>query len=119
MPRARARRRRPIPRSSPSRDCGRTGRLHAALRAASCRSHLRIWLPTGNLGRMADFSLNEDQIQLQKWVHGFAEDVIRPVAHEWDEREEFPWPVVQEAAKIGLYGWEFLLSSFSDNSGLT
>src|SRR6187402_1920036 len=68
---------------------------------------------------MADFSLNEDQLALQKWVHGFAEDVVRPAAHEWDEREEFPWPVVQEAAKIGLYGWEFLLSSFSDNSGLT
>ena len=46
--------------------------------------------------------LNEDQIQLQKWVHDFAEDVIRPAAEEWDEREEFPWPIVQEAANIGL-----------------
>ena len=29
---------------------------------------------------MADFSLdlNEDQLQIQKWVHDFAEDVIRP-----------------------------------------
>ena len=55
---------------------------------------------------MADFSLelNEDQLQIQKWVHDFAEDVIRPAAHEWDEREEFPWPIVEEAAKIGLYG---------------
>ena len=26
--------------------------------------------------------LNEDQIQLQKWVHDFAEDVIRPAAEE-------------------------------------
>ncbi|MEX0847668.1 MAG: acyl-CoA dehydrogenase family protein, partial [Ilumatobacteraceae bacterium] len=68
---------------------------------------------------MADFSLNEDQLQIQKWVHGFAEDVIRPAAHEWDEREEFPYPIVQEAAKIGLYGWEFLMSSFSDSTGLT
>jgi alkylation response protein AidB-like acyl-CoA dehydrogenase len=68
---------------------------------------------------MAEFSLNEDQQQIQKWVHGFAEDVIRPAAHEWDEREEFPFPVVQEAAKIGLYGWEFLMNSFSDSTGLT
>ncbi len=68
---------------------------------------------------MADFSLNEDQVQIQKWIHGFAEDVIRPAAHEWDEREEFPYPVVQEAAKIGLYGWEFLMNSFSDTTGLT
>ncbi|TPW16185.1 MAG: fadE [Acidimicrobiaceae bacterium] len=68
---------------------------------------------------MADFSLNEDQIQIQKWVHDFADKVIRPAAHEWDEREEFPYPVVQEAAKIGLYGWEFLMNTFADPSGLT
>ena len=55
---------------------------------------------------MADFnpSLNEDQLTIQKWVHDFAEDVMRPNAEEWDERGEFPWPVVQEAAQIGLYG---------------
>ena len=68
---------------------------------------------------MADFALNEDQLQLQKWVHDFAEGVIRPAAHEWDEREEFPYPIVQQAAEIGLYGWEFLMNSFADPTGLT
>ncbi len=70
---------------------------------------------------MAEFSLslNDDQLQLQSWVHEFARDVIRPVAHEWDEREEFPWPVVQEAAKNGLYGFDFLLNAMNDNTGLT
>ncbi len=68
---------------------------------------------------MADFALNDDQLAIQSWVHGFAQDVIRPVAHEWDEREEFPYPVVEEAAKIGLYGWEFLMNSFGDSTGLT
>ena len=71
---------------------------------------------------MADFSmeLNEDQIQLQKWIHGFAEDVMRPNAHEWDEREEFPYPIVQQAAEIGLYGWEFVAEAMmNDPSGLT
>jgi acyl-CoA dehydrogenase len=67
---------------------------------------------------MADFSLNEDQLQLQKWVHDFAEDVIRPVAHEWDEREETPWPVIEEAAKIGLYGFEFWANAWADPTGL-
>ncbi|MGA0894451.1 MAG: acyl-CoA dehydrogenase family protein, partial [Ilumatobacteraceae bacterium] len=43
---------------------------------------------------MADFSLNDDQVQIKDWVHTFAEDVVRPAAHEWDEREEFPWPIV-------------------------
>jgi alkylation response protein AidB-like acyl-CoA dehydrogenase len=70
---------------------------------------------------MTDFSLslNEDQIQLQKWIHDFADDVIRPAAHEWDEREEFPWPVVEEAAKIGLYGVDFLLNAMGDPTGIT
>ena len=52
-------------------------------------------------------ALNEDQRQIQKWVHDFAETVVRPAAEEWDEREEFPWPIVEEAAKIGLYGFDF------------
>jgi acyl-CoA dehydrogenase len=71
---------------------------------------------------MAEFSLNlsEDQQQIQKWVHDFAEEVVRPAAHEWDEREEFPWPIVEEAAKIGLYSFDFFAqASLGDTSGLT
>ena len=63
--------------------------------------------------------LNEEQRQIQKWIHGFAKDVIRPAAHEWDEREETPWPIIQEAAKIGLYSFEFLQNAFADPTGLT
>src|SRR6476646_10050955 len=70
---------------------------------------------------MSDFSLdlNEDQLQMQKWVHDFAENVIRPVAAEYDEKEETPWPVIQEAARIGLYSQEAMTSFFSDPTGLT
>ena len=70
---------------------------------------------------MADFSLtlDEDQLQIQKWVHDFAEGVVRPAAHEWDEREEFPWPIVEEAAQIGLYGVDFLMNAMGDPTGLT
>ena len=70
---------------------------------------------------MSDFSLalNDEQQQIRDWTHGFAEDVMRPAAHEWDEREEFPYPIVEEAAKIGLYGWEFLMNAMQDRSGLT
>jgi len=63
--------------------------------------------------------LNEDQTDLRDWVHGFARDVIRPAASEWDEREETPWPVIQEAAKIGLYGFESLATWFADPIGLS
>jgi alkylation response protein AidB-like acyl-CoA dehydrogenase len=70
---------------------------------------------------MSDFSLelNDDQLQLQQWVHDFAKDVIRPVAPEYDQREETPWPVIEEAAKIGLYSWDFIANCFSDKTGLT
>ena len=67
---------------------------------------------------MGEFSLalNEDQQQLQKWIHEFAAEVVRPAAHEWDEREEFPMPIVQEAARIGLYSWEFAANANDDTS---
>jgi acyl-CoA dehydrogenase len=52
-------------------------------------------------------------------VHGFADGVVRPAASEWDEREETPWPVIQEAAKIGLYGYEAIAQFWADPSGLT
>ncbi|MGW8380818.1 acyl-CoA dehydrogenase family protein [Streptomyces sp. ODS28] len=70
---------------------------------------------------MSGFSLelSEDQRDLRDWVHGFAADVVRPAAAEWDEREETPWPVIQEAAKIGLYGFESLADMFGDPSGLS
>ena len=71
---------------------------------------------------MAEFSLslNDDQVTLRDWIHQFAVDVMRPAAHEWDEREEFPWPIVQEAAKIGLYGMDFIAQAMlGDPTGLT
>src|SRR5690242_15132211 len=66
-----------------------------------------------------DFQLTEDQEQIRKWAHGFAEDEIRPVAAGYDEREEFPWPVVKRAAEVGLYGLEFYTETLAqDASGL-
>jgi acyl-CoA dehydrogenase len=69
---------------------------------------------------VTEFSLdlNEDQIQIQKWVHDFAEGVVRPAAHEWDEREETPWPLIEEAARVGLYSFDFLANCFADPTGL-
>src|ERR671932_2388676 len=63
--------------------------------------------------------LNQDQKDIREWVHGFAENVIRPAASEWDEREETPWPIIQEAAKIGLYGFEGIAQFWADETGLT
>ncbi len=63
--------------------------------------------------------LSQDQRDIRDWVHGFATNVVRPAAAEWDEREETPWPIIQEAAKIGLYGFEGIAQLHADPTGLT
>jgi acyl-CoA dehydrogenase len=73
----------------------------------------------GEGGAKFTLELNQDQKDIRDWVHGFAEGVVRPAAAEWDEREETPWPVIQEAAKIGLYGFEALAQFWADDTGLT
>ncbi len=66
-----------------------------------------------------DFQLSEDHLTTRKWAREFAEKEIRPVAPEYDETEDFPWPVVKKAAEIGLYGPEFYLEMVAqDQSGL-
>jgi acyl-CoA dehydrogenase len=76
---------------------------------------------TGAANQDVTFSLEltQDQKDIRDWVHGFAADVMRPAAHEWDEKEQTPWPIIQEAAKIGLYGFEGLAQFFADPTGLT
>ena len=65
-----------------------------------------------------NLAISEEQKEIRDWAHGFAADVIRPAGEEWDEREETPWPIIQEAAKIGLYGFEGTAQFFSDPTGL-
>src|SRR5260370_28895158 len=67
---------------------------------------------------MVSFELSEDQREIRDWVHDFAEREIRPVAAHYDETEEFPWPVVKKAAKIGLDWHEFLGQTFADTTGI-
>src|SRR4029077_14039508 len=68
----------------------------------------------------APFSLDlsPELTEVRDWVHTFAGQVLRPAAHEWDEREETPWPIIEEAAKIGLYSLDFVTQCFLDPAGL-
>jgi len=63
--------------------------------------------------------LTEEQSQLRDKTHQFARDVIRPVAAEYDQAQDFPWPVLEEAAKQGLYGWELYAQLSVDPTGLS
>jgi acyl-CoA dehydrogenase len=66
-----------------------------------------------------DFALTEEQIELKKWAHEFAEKEIRPVAAQYDESEEFPWPVLKKAAEAGLYSIDIYLQAQQDPTGMT
>ena len=67
---------------------------------------------------MISFELTDEQKEIRDWVHDFAEREIRPVAAEYDETEEFPWPVVKKAAEVGLYGVDFLTQIHGDSTGV-
>ena len=102
-----------------------SGSVAAGAWRCQVRFHRTQWLrpaPRSNKegAPMSDYSLelNEDQLQIVKWVHEFAENVVRPAGPEWDEREETPWPIIQEAAKNGLYSFDFIAQCFSDPTGL-
>jgi alkylation response protein AidB-like acyl-CoA dehydrogenase len=75
---------------------------------------------SSDLDSTAAFSLDPgpELREMQDWVHGFAANVIRPAAAEWDEREETPWPIIEEAAKIGLYSLEFFGEQWLGPTGL-
>jgi acyl-CoA dehydrogenase len=49
-----------------------------------------------------DFSLTEEQKQLQALARRFAKEVIMPVAREYDEKEEVPWPIIEKLHEVGL-----------------
>ena len=53
---------------------------------------------------MTDFSLTEADRMVQRTAHDFALHEVRPVAMEYDERNEFAWDVASKAAEIGLTG---------------
>ena len=62
--------------------------------------------------------LAADLAHTRDWLHEFAVSVIRPAGAEWDEREQTPWPVLEEAAKIGLYSLDFYTQQYLEPSGL-
>src|ERR1700733_4282692 len=63
--------------------------------------------------------LSDEQVALKDKAHAFAREVIRPVAAEYDRAQELPWPVLQEAARQGLYQWELYAQLSMDPTGLS
>jgi butyryl-CoA dehydrogenase len=51
-----------------------------------------------------DYFLNEDQIMIRDLVRQIAEEKVVPVREELDEKEEFPWEIMQVMAQSDLFG---------------
>jgi len=54
-----------------------------------------------------DFKLNEEYEDLVRTVREFAQERIAPVIGEYVERHEFPYDIVREMGKLGLFGLPF------------
>ena len=65
-----------------------------------------------------DFRLSDETLEFQRHVHRFAEEVIRPVAAEYDRTQQVPWDVIREARAWGLHGIELIQSMATDSEGL-
>ncbi len=50
-----------------------------------------------------NYFLTEDQLALQQLAREFAQGSIAPVAAEYDQKGEFPWPIVKEMARMDFF----------------
>jgi acyl-CoA dehydrogenase len=66
-----------------------------------------------------DLTPTAAQHDLARRAHEFAESVIRPVALDYDQRQEFPWPVLEKAAQRGFYSPLFYRDLIGDPTGLS
>ncbi|MEV7023836.1 acyl-CoA dehydrogenase family protein [Kitasatospora sp. NPDC093558] len=56
---------------------------------------------------MFDHRLNSEYEELRRTVAEFAQDVVAPKIGEFYEREEFPYEIVREMGRMGLFGLPF------------
>ena len=66
-----------------------------------------------------DFSLTPAHHDLIARTHRFAEEVVRPVAQRYDKEQEFPWEVIEAAAREGFYNPLFYRDLIGDPTGLS
>ena len=56
---------------------------------------------------MPDFTLNDEHEALRASVREFASDVVAPVIAEHYENHTFPYEIVRQMGKMGLFGLPF------------
>ena len=65
-----------------------------------------------------DFRLNDEQLEFQRTCRRFAEEVIRPVAAQYDREEGVPWDVIKAARAWGLHGMDQIMKVGADPDGI-
>ena len=53
---------------------------------------------------MLDYGFTEEQTAIRDLARAIADNEIRPVAADYDQSGEFPWPIVHKLAEADLYG---------------
>ncbi len=53
---------------------------------------------------MLDYFLTDEQKMIRDMARTIADEVVRPVAADYDRNGTFPWPVVEKMAEAGLFG---------------
>jgi acyl-CoA dehydrogenase len=66
-----------------------------------------------------DLSLTPAHEELVARTHRFAEEVIRPAAAHYDREQEFPVPIIDQAARAGFYDPLFYRDLIGDPTGLS
>ena len=56
---------------------------------------------------MLSYKLDEEHEELRKSVEEFARDVVAPVIGDYYERDEFPYEIVAQMGRMGLFGLPF------------
>src|SRR3954449_3206484 len=90
----------------------RTLRFAVGTQASTCRRR-------DTCAMSFTLDLTDEQQALRDKAQTFAREVIRPAAPEYDREQEFPWPVIEEAASNGLYRWELYAELSADPTGLS
>jgi len=50
------------------------------------------------------FELTKEQLMVRQLAYDFAQTEVKPVASEYDEAEEFIWPIAKQMGKMGFMG---------------
>lgn len=53
---------------------------------------------------MMDYLLTEEQIEIKELARQIAEEKVKPVRAELDEKEEFPWEIMKALGQADLFG---------------